>query len=334
MRRVVSIAVLCVLMISVVFANGQSESNFPNRQIQNIFPWGPGATYATSQYVANAMGERLGVNVTVTSTTGASGVKAAMTVLSKPADGYTIFDGYVAPLILSPLFGKAEYTFRDFKPLYGVASNAFTIVVKKDDERFPDLKSLVDFALANPGELSYSAGAEISLPHMSAASLLKNVGAVTRHIPYPDANMGLKDLLAGELDFNVMNSGGYNTYKDEVRILAVLSDLPQPAFPGQPLVKDFGYSIGLDGLAATGWTWWVVHKDTPDAVVEKLRVALKDALDDPEVQETVSEMGYLPMPTDIYSPEKYIEQCSLMSDQLQAAIDAITWEKEAIKQYN
>ncbi len=334
MKRAAIILLVCVMASTVVFANGQGESNFPDRPIQNIFPWGPGATYATSQYVANAMGERLGVNVTVTSTTGASGVKAAMTVLSKPADGYTIFDGYVAPLILSPLFGKTDYTFEDFKPLYGVASNAFTIVVKKDDSRFPDLKSLIEYAQANPGELSYSAGGEISLPHMSAASLLKNTGAVTRHIPYPDANMGLKDLLAGELDFNVMNSGGYNTYKDEVRILAVLSDLPQPAFPGQPLVKDFGYSIGLDGLAATGWTWWVVRKETPDAVVEKLRTALKAALDDPEVQKTVSEMGYLPMPTDTYSPENYIDQCTLMSSQLEAALDAIEWEKEEIKKYN
>jgi tripartite-type tricarboxylate transporter receptor subunit TctC len=332
LKTVFMTALLLVCLILPVFANGQAEE-FPNRPVQNIFPWGPGATYAASQVVANSMAENMGTTMSVTSTTGAGGVKAAMTVMSKPADGYTIFDGYVAPLILSPLFGKANYTFEDWKPLYGVASNAFTIVVRKDDDRFPDLTSLIEYAKANPGELKYSAGGDISLPHMSAASLLKSTGAVTRYVPYNDSNEGIKDMLGGELDFNVMNSGGYDTYIDEVRILAVLSDLPQPGFPGQPLVKDFGYSIGLDGLAATGWTWWVVHKDTPDTTVEVLRSALKKTLDDPAIQEKLSAMGYLPMPTDIYSPENYIKECTLMSTQLKAALEAIQWEKDEIKKY-
>ena len=331
-RKASAVLIISLLSLSL-FANGQGES-FPNRPVQNIFPWDPGATYAASQFVANEMAEHLGTTMTVTSTTGAGGVKAAMTVLSKPADGYTIFDGYVAPLILSPLFGKADYTYEDFKPLYGVVSNAFTIVVRKDDDRFQDLEDLIEYAKANPGELSYSAGPEVSLPHMSSASLLKNTGAITRHIPYNDSNVGIKDLLAGELDFNIMNSGGYNSYKDEVRILAVLSDLPQPAFKGQPLVKDFGYSIGLDGLAATGWTWWVVHKDTPDAVVTVLRDALKKTLENQAVQAKLAEMGYLVMPTDTYNPENYAEQCALMTQQLESAIGAIEWEKSEIKKYN
>jgi len=332
-KKALPILLLLVCLVMPAFSNGQGESNFPNRPVQNIFPWGPGATYAASQVVANAMAENMGTSMSVTSTTGAGGVKAAMTVMSKPADGYTIFDGYVAPLILSPLFGKANYTFEDFTPLYGVASNAFTIVVRKDDDRFPDLKSLIEFAQANPGQLKYSAGAEVSLPHMAAASLLKNTDAVTRHVPYNDSNEGIKDMLAGELDFNIMNSGGYNSYKDEVRILAVLSDLPQPAFPNQPLVKDFGYSIGLDGLAATGWTWWVVRKETPDEVVTILRTALKKALDDPAIQDKLSSMGYLPMPTDVYSPENYKKECTLMSTQLNSALSAIEWEKTEIKKY-
>ena len=330
-KRILPLLILTACLISPIFGNGQGESNFPNRPVQNIFPWAPGTTYAASQVVANAMGENMGVSMSVTSTTGAGGVKAAMTVMSKPADGYTVFDAYVAPLILAPLFGKADYTYQDFKPLYGVASNAFCIVVRADDERFKDLTSLIEFAQANPGELRYCAGADISLPHMSAASLLKTNSAVTRHIPYNDTNEGIKDLLAGELDFNIMNSGGYKTYKDEVRILAVLSDLPQPGFPGEPLAKDFGYSIGLDGLAATGWTWWVVHKDTPDETVNVLRAALKKALDDPAVQGKLSDMGYLPMPTDVYNPDNYDTQCSLMSEQLEAALSAIQWEKDEVK---
>ena len=46
------------------------------------------------------MGEELGVSVQVVSTPGAGGTKAFKTAMKRPADGYTIFDGYVAPLFL------------------------------------------------------------------------------------------------------------------------------------------------------------------------------------------------------------------------------------------
>ena len=84
-------------------------ADFPNRNIEIFHPWGPGNAMAMSQVVAKAMGEELGTDMPVISLPGAAGTKAQTTAMGKPADGYTIFDGYVAPLVLQPILGNADW---------------------------------------------------------------------------------------------------------------------------------------------------------------------------------------------------------------------------------
>ena len=109
---------LLVLATAALLLAGNARAEFPDRNIENIYPWGPGATMSASQIIADAMGQELNVNISVVSTPGAAGTKAFMTAMEKPADGYTIIDGYVAPLVLQPMLGKANWTYADFKPLW------------------------------------------------------------------------------------------------------------------------------------------------------------------------------------------------------------------------
>jgi tripartite-type tricarboxylate transporter receptor subunit TctC len=278
------------------------------------------------------MAEELGQPMVVTSTTGAAGVLAATTVLENPADGYTIFDGYVAPLVLSPLFDVADYTHEDFTPLYGVAANAFAVGSRPDEDRWSDLPSLLEYGRQNPGELRYSAGPEISLPNMIATAMLREAGVVARLVPYQDAGASWNDFAAGELDFMIMNAGTYAAQQDNVRVTAVLSDIPvgEGGIPG-PLVTEYGIDIGVSGLAAMGWTWWVVKNGTPEERVEILREALYAALSDPEVAEEISSLGFTPLNPDDFRPEDYDETVSGIRDDLSAALDAIDWMRAELE---
>lgn len=313
----------------VLAGAGAANAAFPERQVQVVFPWSPGVAYAVSQVVADRMGEELGQAMPVTSLTGASGVKAALDVLNSPANGYKIFDGYVAPILFAPLMGKTPFQCEDFEPLYGVGSNGFAIGVRKDDERFPDLPALIKHAQDNPGELRYSGAADISIPHMVAALMLKNADAPARSVPYNDTGEGWKDFLSGELDFMVLNSGNYKANKDDLRVLAVMSDRPmsEHGIPG-PIPKDFGIELGVEGLAAVGWNWWVVKKGTPPEVLDTLRTAMRAALDDPATQAKINELGFTPLPPETYQPDYYVDNCASVRSQLEAGMEAIEWEKE------
>ncbi|MEF2074624.1 Bug family tripartite tricarboxylate transporter substrate binding protein [Consotaella aegiceratis] len=326
MQFVLKSAVLAAVCLA--FA-GTAHAEFPERNIEDVYPWAPGATMAVSQIIADAMGQELGVNISVVSTPGAFGTKAFLTAMDKPADGYAIIDGYVAPLVQQPMQGAVDYTYKDFIPLWSATSNSFAIGIRSDETRFTDFPSLIAYIKAHPGELRYTAGVAETLPHMVAANVLQAEDAVAQVVPYPEIDVGAKDLEGGILDFMVLNPGVYKTHKDSIKPVAVLSELERASetYGGAPRVQDFDIEIGMTGLAPMGWNWWVVKKGTPDDVVAKLRDAMGKALQREEVQQKITDMGFVPLG---YGPDQYDEVVGPVADGLKSGLAAIAWEKEQL----
>jgi tripartite-type tricarboxylate transporter receptor subunit TctC len=320
---------IAAVALSATVLASPALAEFPERNIENIHPWAPGATMAASQVIADAMGDELGVNISVVSTPGAGGVKAFETAMSRPADGYTIFDGYVAPLVLQPMQGNADWSYTDFTPLWSATSNAFAIAVRAEEDRFEDLPALLDYAAQNPGDLRYSPGNAGALPHMVVAKVMQNSDAVAQLVPYPEIDNAVRDLRSGILDFIVINPGVYTVNKDSVKILGVLSTLERSSetYGGAPLIGSFGLDMGMTDLSPMGWNWWLVRSDTPEDVVATLREAMGTVMNDEETQNRLLEMGYVPT---LFSPEQYEEIVGPVADQLQGGIDAIAWEKEQL----
>ena len=317
--------------LGLALAAGPALAEFPERNIENIYPWNPGATMAASQVIADAMGEELGVNISVVSTPGAGGVKAFETALSREADGYTIFDGYVAPLVLQPMQGNADWSYEDFTPLWSATANAFAIAIRKGDDRFPDLTALIDFMRENPGELRYSPGTPGALPHMSAAKMMQVADVHAQVVPYPEIDAAVRDVRGGILDFMVINTGVYAINKEDVDILAVLSDFgaASDTYDGAPLISEFGIDLGMTGLSTMGWNWWLVRKETPQDVVARLQDAMGAALAREDIQAKLIGMGYVPT---LQSPEVYEEVVGPIAEQIKGGIDAIVWEESQLGQ--
>jgi tripartite-type tricarboxylate transporter receptor subunit TctC len=310
---------------------GPALADFPERNIQNIYPWNPGAAMAASQVIADAMGEELGVNVSVVSTPGAGGTRAFETALANDADGYTIIDGYVAPLVMQPMQGNADWSYDDFVPLWSASANAFAIAVRKGDDRFPDLEALLQAMRDAPGELRYSPGTSGALPHMSAARMMQLADVHAQLVPYPEIDAAVRDVRSGVLDFMVINTGVYAINREDVDILAVLSDFgaASETYDGAPLIGDLGIDMGMSGLSTMGWNWWLVEQGTPDEVVAELREAMGAALAREEVQDRLIAMGFVPT---LLPPEDYDEVVGPIAEQIGGALEAIAWEAERIAQ--
>lgn len=306
------------------------HAEFPERTVENIFPWSAGTALSVSQVIAKAMGEELGVSVPVISTPGAAGTKAFITAMNRPADGYTIFDGYVAPLVLQPVLGNADWTYKDFKPLHSAVSNAFSIGGRKGETRWTDFEGLMEYGKANPGKLRYSSGSRNNLPHMVIAKVLQSYGVVAQNIPYKTDGDARKDLKAGVLDFSFVNVGAYLQDKEGFEILLVLSELPgaKASYDGAPSITDLKIDLGLSGLAPMGWTWWLVHKDTPDEVADVLRAAMTRAMNRDDVKEQISRVGFVPLDWD---HTQYDEIVGPVAGQLGAMSNALAWEEEELK---
>ncbi len=327
LQRIIKTSAAALVVLAA--SSSAALAEFPERTIELIHPWGPGNAMSVSQIIANAMGEELGVDMPVISTPGAAGTKGQITAMSKPADGYTIFDGYVAPLVLQPVLGNADWTYNDFKPLHSAVSNAFSIGGRKDETRWSNFEEMMAFGKANPGELRYSSGSRNNLPHMVIAKVLQSYGVVAQNIPYSQDGNAVKDLKSGVLDFSFINVGNYIQDKEAFNIMLVLSELPgaKASYDGAPSITDLSIDLGLSGLAPMGWTWWIVNKDTPDDVTDKLRAAMKSAMQRPDVVAAIEKVGFVPLEWD---HTKYDEVVGPVADQLGAMGNALKWEEEEL----
>ncbi|MCY4191330.1 MAG: tripartite tricarboxylate transporter substrate-binding protein [Rhodospirillaceae bacterium] len=314
----------------LALSGGSASAEFPERTIEVIHPWGPGNAMAVSQIIAKAMSEELGVDMPVISLPGAAGTKAQITAMSKPADGYTIFDGYVAPLVLQPVLGNADWNYADFKPLHSAVSNAFAIGGRVEETRWSTFEEMMEYGKANPGELRYSSGSRNNLPHMVIAKVLQEYGVVAQNVPYTQDGNAVKDLKSGVLDFAFINVGNYIQDKPAFNIMLVLSELQgsKDSYDGAPSFVDLGIDLGLSGLAPMGWTWWIVHKDTPDDVADKLRMAMEAALQRADVREAIEAVGFVPL---AWNHNEYDAVVGPVSGQLSAMGNALEWEEEELK---
>lgn len=322
-----------VLLAGIIMATTSLSAlaQFPERRIQVSYPWKAGApAYVVSQIIADGMAETLGVDVAVVSKPGAGGVNAVMAGLGEPADGYTIIDGYVAPLIISPLFGKAKYTYKDFIPLHSASSNAFAIASRADETRWTDFPSFVKYLQDNPGETRFTGSEELTLPHMVTAKMLQSQNAVARNVPYVGLAPGMKDLRGGLLDWMIINPGIYKSNKRHIKVLAVFSELDEviDIYEGASRIGDFGIDIGLSGLAPMGWNWWVVKSDTPSEAVTALRDAMEKSLNTPAVRQKILDIGFVPTG---YNASQYEEVASKIDAELRSAMDAVQWLRDELK---
>src|ERR1035437_10510883 len=83
---------LASLMIVACAGVSHAETNYPEKPVRIILPYGPGGVAdVTTRLVAQKLSDRLGQNFFVDNRPGAGGIVAAKTALSFPADGYTLY---------------------------------------------------------------------------------------------------------------------------------------------------------------------------------------------------------------------------------------------------
>lgn len=327
MTVISQIAVLLVLTLVSVSPAAAKEPAYPVRPIRYIFPFKAGIPmYVLGQMLSERMGKILGQKVVVSAMPGGSGAKSHHHVLNQPADGYTLLDAWVAPLIFVPLNRPdIGYTYKDFEVLGGVTFLPFTLVVRKN-QPWKTLEEFVKYARKNPG-VKYNSGGQVTVPHAVMATFLKKAGIKARAVPYPGVVAGYKDFLGGTLDFSIGNFAVVKTYGDRIRSLAVFLDERHPWYPDIPTAKELGYDPGF-GKAGRGWNGIVVKKGTPPEAVEKLRAALKQVVTSKEFLEETRKRNFL---IEYSSPEEFLALCERSTKELAKGIEALKWEREQFR---
>jgi len=154
--------------------------------------------------------------------------------------------------------------------------------------------SLVNFARANPGKLSYAAGTPGTSPHLTMELLKLKMKFDIVHVPYKNATQGTGDVIAGQLPINVTNIPFLVApIKDgRLRALAVASAQRQPLLPDVPTMQE----QGVNDFEVNSWYGVCAPAATPVALLDKIHADLMGVMKIPEVDKRLNELGMPPAP--------------------------------------
>jgi tripartite-type tricarboxylate transporter receptor subunit TctC len=188
---------------------------------------------------------------------------------------------------------------RDFAPVAMIATTPNVLVVNPKLP-FQDLRSLVEFARANPGRLRYGTAGNGSAGHTVMLAFLHATGVNMEHVPYRGLAPALNDLVAGHVD---VTWGGAPTVmplvrQDLLRAIGVSSPQRAPSLPELPTAAE----TVAPGFDAVPWYGIAAPAGTPGPIIARLNTEINASLNSPAVAERLRQDGAEPSPT---TPESF-----------------------------
>ncbi len=289
MRVLFSILGLILVTTATAFAQTFPQ---PGRPIRVLVGFAAGGgTDIQARIVAPRLAEALGANVLVENKPGASTSIAAAEAARSAPDGHTLlytFNGTMAQVPYT-VAGVSYDPFRDFTPI-SLGARGSQILVLHVSVPANNIKELLAWAKANPGQLNIASFGTGTSSHLFAEMFMRQSGVEMVHVPYKGTGDAVKDLLAGRVQimFDAGTSAIQNVATGRMRMLAVVGERRSPFTPDVPTLTE----QGIKGIDLVGWLGWFGPANLPPETTKKLNAALVKTLADPEVKAAIEKGGY------------------------------------------
>jgi len=283
-----------------------AQDSYPTRPIKLVVPYTAGGGVDTiARLVGERMSKTLGQPVIVDNKPGASGMVGAAAVAKAPPDGYTLLLSAAGEIVVNPHLykGKMQYDPRTELAPISLAVRIPNVLVVNPDVPAKDTASLVAYAKANPGKLSYSSSGVGNPQHLNGELFNNMAGVQTTHVPYKGAAQQLTDVVAKHVDMTYTSVAAANNFikSGQVRPIAVTSAKRVPSLPDVPALAEYK---PLAGYELVNWFGMFAPAKTPAPIIQKVHAALADALKDPEVLKKLEVQGAEPA---LMTPEQFTQ---------------------------
>jgi tripartite-type tricarboxylate transporter receptor subunit TctC len=266
---------------------------WPSRPVRVVIPFPPGGTLDTvGRLLAQKLGDQTGQPFIVENKPGGNGVIGADVVSKAPADGYTLLFN-ASTFTTAPMTMKSvPYEIvRDFTPVALVAKAPLSVAINKNLP-ITDVKSLIAYAKANPGKMTFAVGSIGSAGHLST-ELLKRAGGLDYLIvPYKGTAPAFQDLIGGQIDGFIDPILGSLQYHKSgmLRVVAVTSAARATSLPNVPTVGE-----SIPGYEFYSWYGLWGPAKLPAAITQRLNVEVNKVLAT-DMRETLNAQGLLLTP--------------------------------------
>jgi tripartite-type tricarboxylate transporter receptor subunit TctC len=286
-RRPIPAALIAAVLIALSPAAAAQVGEQP---IRIVFPFAAGGSGdALARLIADRMRAALNRPVIVENRTGAAGRLGVQAVKNAAPDGSTLLLTPIAPMaVFQHVYSSLEYDpFADFEPLAQLGTFDFGVAIGAQVPA-KSLKELIEWAKANPGNASYGIPAAGSLPHFLGVLIARAAGLDLRPVAYRGSAAALADLVAGHIPMMVTTTSDLvQMHKaGRIRILATSDRERSPFVIDVPTLREAGYE-----LEATGWYGMFAPARTPAPLLERYSKLVVAAIDTPELQKKLAELG-------------------------------------------
>jgi putative tricarboxylic transport membrane protein len=218
-------------------------------------------------------------------------------------DGYTLLAGSMGSHVAAPvLTPNVKYdSERDFEPI-GFTAHAPAVIVAKKDFPAKDLREFVEYLKKHGDSVKQAHGGIGASSHMACLLFTSTAGVRPSLVAYRGTGPALNDLIGGHVDFFCEQavSVAPQIAAGTIKAYGISSSQRLAALPNVPTAKEAGvdYQMSI-------WAGIFAPKGTPKAIIDKLAVALDQALDDPGVQSRLADLGGSLPSKDERTPAKF-----------------------------
>jgi tripartite-type tricarboxylate transporter receptor subunit TctC len=275
---------------------------YPTRPITINVPYAAGGPLdVMARVIADGMRSALGQTVVIENVAGAGGSIGVARAARAAPDGYTISAGnWSSHVATGAIYTLPFDPLRDLEPVSMLPSEPNLIIARRD---FPAnaLAELIVWLKQNPGKASAGTSGIGGPSYMAAAFFQVKTGTRFQLVPYRGAGPAMLDLVAGQLD--IMLTGPAialpHVRDGSVKVYAVTAKERMAAAPDIPTTDE----AGLSGFYFSVWSGLWVPRGTPNEIIARLSLAVRDALADPTVRQRLAALAYETPPRDTLGPE-------------------------------
>jgi tripartite-type tricarboxylate transporter receptor subunit TctC len=269
---------------------------WPSKPIRWVVPSTPGdGSDVTGRLIAEKISRELGQSVVIDNKPGAGGVLGSEFVAKSPADGYTMIVGNAGSHgINAAIYTKLNYdVVKDFVPV-ALICTAPNVMVVSPGTKVGNVAEFVAYAKANAGKVNYASGGIGSSSHLSGELFKSLAGVDMTHIPYKGASPAVTAVLADEVSVMIGNLPPWSAHikAGSVRAIAVTTAKRHASLPDVPALAE-----ALPGFETVAWFGVLAPAGTPRAVIERVNVAINQALELPDVKARLATLGCDPAGT-------------------------------------
>jgi tripartite-type tricarboxylate transporter receptor subunit TctC len=150
------------------------------------------------------------------------------------------------------------------------------------------VRELIDYCKAKQGQVNMASAGPGSQSHLSGVYFLQAAKFESLHVPYKGGGPSVASVIAGESQWTLTPAAAVMSFVHSGRLRALGHSLPKRS----PLLGDIPpIAETVPGFDYSGWQGFMVPKGTPKPIIEKLRAAIIETANSPDVKSLLAAQG-------------------------------------------